>query len=213
MENHESPNDADQGLTRHGFLLETIVKSCRLHSRWMYFWVAFFFLLTCILSLVYIFSRDIHMKHAVLIGAIGTSLGLIGVCISPLTGPAGKGLLNPAFYNMFEMPLKRFMSDSGLSDSDKSEESLDRADSVLRQRAAQEREARLWTNRILAIGVVTALSLVLWLVYHEPLFAFVNEFIGLLITQALFYSQPTAAVRTIELVDREQLGAASELAN
>jgi uncharacterized integral membrane protein len=180
-------------------LRETIERDCRQHRRWMYFWLAFYVVLTAVLVLVFVTTRKAEVRHAVFIGYIGSTLGILGLLISALTGSPGKGLSLVevlGFLNIFKMPLQRFHYEMSSCDVP-SDELLAAAENAVLERAKVERLAWLWINRVPGLVVITTLSIILWLVYHEPAFAAVNMFAGLVITQAQYYTQPSAAMKAI----------------
>jgi hypothetical protein len=184
-------------------LRETIARDCRQHRRWMYFWLAFYIVLTALLVLVFVTTEKPEVRHAAFIGYIGSALGILGLLISALTGSPGKGLSLVeigGFLNIFHMPLRLFHYEMSSCEVPPGE-LVAAAESAVLERAEAERLAWLWINRVPGIVVVTVLSLILWLVYHEPVFAAVNMVAGLLITQAQYYTQPSAAMKA--LVDIE----------
>ncbi len=180
-------------------LRKTIARDCRQHRRWIYFWLAFYIVLTVLLVLVFVTAKKSEVRHAVFIGYIGSTLGIFGLLISALTGSPGKGLSLVeigGFLNIFHMPLRHFHYEMSSCEVPTGE-LVAAAESAVLERAEVERLAWLWINRVPGIVVVTALSLILWLVYHEPVFAVANMFASLLITQAQYYTQPSAAMKAL----------------
>jgi hypothetical protein len=163
----------------------------------------FFIILTTILVLAFAISTDPHVRDAVLIGFIGSALGIIGIFIHAATGPAGRKLPDAASLRIFDSPIEDFVGRYDERDVCEDGECRAEAEELVHNRAQQEREARLPVNRLLSIVVVTVLSLILWLVLREPIFAAINEIAGLIITQTQHYTQPNAVMRYAEALDAE----------
>jgi hypothetical protein len=177
---------------------EAISKDCRQYSRWTHFWLVFYILLAAVTLTVHLTTGDQHLKHAMLFGIIGGCLGVGGMMISPLTGIAGDTEHGFSSFNIFAMPLKSF---TRAGDTGAEEQAVAKL-AALRERAEVEHSARLLVNRLPGLAVVSLFSLLLWLVLDEPGYAVVNLVIGLLITQAQLYTQPTAAMKSPALVER-----------
>lgn len=183
------------GLENDSLLWQALVKDSRQHARWMIFWLLFFCVLTTVLVVGYVTIADEHTRHALLIGFIGSGLGILGIVIHAVTGPPVDSPLDPSSLNIFDSPIEAYLSRHNEGDINENEEHRSEARELLRARAAQEREARKTVNRMLSIVVFTALSLVLWLVFHEPVLAAINEVAGLIITQTQHYTMPSAAMK------------------
>lgn len=189
---------ADSPETRVLSPYEVVQLDCRQHYRWLRRWSAFYTVLLCALVTVNLLASDPATKHATLIGAVGAGLGILGLFIHLLTGTARKGEYHLGFFNIFDTHLRRHLrgNGEGIPNGAGSEDEL-RSD--IEARAELERLARHWANRLLSPVVVTALSLFLWLVFDEPLFALFNEVIGLVLTQAQHYTMPSAALEYMSI--------------
>ena len=188
---------ADSSETRVLSPYEVVQLDCRQHYRWLKGWSIFYVVLLCVLVTVNLVASDVATKHATLVGAVGAGLGIIGLFIHLLTGTARKGEYHLGFFNIFDTHLKKHLHAEG--DSPVGTASTDELISDIEARAELERLAGHWANRLLAPAVVTGLSLFLWLVFDEPLFALFNEVIGLAITQAQHYTMPSAALEYVSI--------------
>ena len=203
MDTYYTSSDRGKDTVRGTLAWDTMQRDSRQNSRWVLFWLEFFIIFTCVLSLGYWMTANHHLEDALLVGIIGTSLGVLGIFISAVTGPAGLSVSSARFWNPFDHPIDDFLARRSLEEV--CEDSDCRADAyrLLKERATQEREARRFVNRLLSIGVVTALSLVLLVVFREPVYAAFNMIFGLLITQTQHYSMPSAAMKAASLLETQ----------
>ena len=196
MEANAGSGGVMRGSESDELLWQALVKDSGQHARWMIAWLIFFCVLTTLLVLFFSITTDEHTRDALLIGFIGSGLGIIGIVIHAVTGPPVESPLDPSSLNIFHMPIERFISEHGEGYPGWDEEHRAEAKALLLARATQEREARRTVNRLLSIVVVTGLSLALWLAFGEPLLAAVNEVAGLVITQVQHYTMPGAAMKS-----------------
>jgi uncharacterized membrane protein len=177
-------------------LRDAIEADSKAHYRWLYFWLVFYFILGALLWYGYAIAKDVDNSHLLLIAAILTTLGFLGVIISPLTGMMGPGVSKAQFLNPFKMLLDPYRDRLNRGDTDPTLRA--HAEMALRGRAKAEKVAWSLPNRMVSIVVVIVLSLILWLAFDMWATALANFVIATGIAQELYYTQPNQAYEAVE---------------
>ena len=136
-------------------------------------------------------ARGSNIGILILVG-----LGFLGMWISPLRGLKGTGVGIGGFLNLFHLPLKdriQELKDAGRWSSP--EERLRAAEELLEHQAAAEKEMRSWPNRLLSLAVITAVDLIIWLVWDALVMALINQGIAMVVSQTHITMAPTASLK------------------
>ncbi len=176
-----------------GVLEESAEKTRLYFIKSMIFYLALIVLIALNLFIIANNSKDRGFSIGVLI-LLG--LGLAGIWISPLRGLRGGGIKLSAFFNLFHLPLQdrlEELKDAGKW-SDKSAREK-RAEELIEQVAAEQKETRAWPNRTLSLTVVTIIDLLIWLVWKNPVSALINQVIASAISQIIISWAPTTAIK------------------
>jgi hypothetical protein len=123
-------------------------------------------------------------------------LGFLGMWISPLRGLKGTGVGAGGFLNLFHLPLKdRIQELKGAGRWSSPEERLRAAEELLEHQAAAEKDTRSWPNRLLSLAVITAVDLIIWLVWDALVMALINQGIAMVVSQTHITMAPTASLK------------------
>jgi len=185
-------------------------------SNWFYYWWMFYIVLIAFMGLGYWTAPSTfptyytHIMHASFINAILGVLGIVGLMVHATTGTLRPPSFKPPAMNIFETTLTRYGSEATGASAPRDEAEQGKAAEALVERGGIELGARCLVNKVLAPPVATiiarisapvivvVLSLILWLAYHEPLFAAITVVIGLATTQIQYYTMPSAAMKYVQ---------------
>jgi hypothetical protein len=185
-------------------------------SRWFYTWWAFYIILITFMAFSYYSAESTfpssytHLMDVTFINGILGVLGIVGLMLHATTGTVRPPSFKPAAMNIFETTLTRYGSETRGASAPRDEAEQGKAAEALVERGGIELGARCLVNKVLAPPwatiiartsapvIVTALSLVLWLAYHEPVFAAITFVVGLIATQIQYYTMPSAAMKYVE---------------
>jgi hypothetical protein len=186
-------------------------------SRWFHIWWAFYIILATFMAFSALTAEvTFHgttgtlLKHVSFINFILGLLGIVGLMLHATTGTLRPPSFKPAAMNIFETTLTRHGSEARGASAPRDEAEQGKAAEALVERAGIEIAARSLVikplappvatifARLSAPVIVTALSLILLLVYHTTLFAIVTFVVGLTITQIQHYTMPSAAMKYVE---------------
>jgi len=196
---------------------KVIDEDLRESTRWSHTWWAFYIILTTLMVFSCLtaegtFAGDtgILLKHVSFINAILGLLGIVGLMLHATTGALRPPSFKPAAMNIFETTLTPYGSEARGASAPLDEAEQGKAAEALVVRAGIEIGARSLVNKALAPPavtifarlsapvIVTALSLILLLVYHTTVFAIITFVVGLTITQIQHYTMPSAAMKYVE---------------
>ena len=188
-------------------------------SRWFYGWWTFYILLTAAMVFGMATSSSTfvnyaklvpQMVHVTFINAILGVLGIVGLMLHATTGTLRPPSFKPAAMNIFETTLTPYGSETRGTGAPLDEAAQGKAAEALVERGGIELGARCLVNKVLAPPVATIIartmapvivvimSLILWLVYHTPMFAAITLVVGLAVTQIQYYTMPSAAMKYVE---------------
>ncbi len=125
-------------------------------------------------------------------------LGINGMWISPLRGLRGERPGLAGFLNLFRFPLSDRLRE--LEEERRWEEPADRlcfAEEILERQAEVEKEMRAWPNRMLSLAVITAVDLIIWLVWKNGVMALVNQAIATVVSQVHISLAPRDSMRAL----------------
>jgi hypothetical protein len=161
--------------------------------------LVFYLVLIAVFALLILIAEDPKARGADIGILILVSLGFLGEWISPLRGLRGSGVGFAGFLNLFHLPLADRLDeleDEGRWNSP--EERLHFAEELLEHQAAAEKEMGAWPNRLLSIVVITAIDLLIWLVWDNWIMALINQVIALVVSQIHINIAPNASLKALE---------------
>ncbi len=179
MENDRRTKDEDTG-----WIISALRRSEKKTKRYFAASMAFYAVVMLALVIMAVYAREPRQRNAFIAFSVLTYLGFNGLWISALRGLRGQRFTLTGFLDLYRLPLSREISE--LEDVKRWNDMgarLVRANEVLQRRAEAEREHRAWPNRLLSLGVITAIDLLVWLVFHNPALALVNQVIAMAISQ------------------------------
>lgn len=184
---------------RLAFMENALEESAAKTYKWLAgSWVFYLLLMAVFLALFLIGETGGDKGFAAMVFVLNF-LGFLGLWISPIRGIRGADAKISGILDLFHLPLSdrlaELRADNLAADPG---ERLQRAEELLREREAQERETRAWPNRLLGIVVITIIDLLVWLVWDEPVLALINQVAAMIINQIQITLAPTAAVKALK---------------
>lgn len=166
----------------------------------------FYSLVMAFLAFLALTAREASSRNAFIAFIVLSYLGFNGLWISSLRGLRGRKFTVGDFLRLFRLPLTAELKKLEDGEGWSGEEERNRfALEQLELQAKAEREHLAWPNRILSLSVITAIDLLVWLVWHNPLMALVNQVVAMTISQIHINLGPKASLKAaVELKPRGQ---------
>jgi hypothetical protein len=147
-------------------------------TKWWRGWLAGYSLLTVGQGTVYVLSSDPGLRADTLVGAAGSSLGLLSVAFAPMHSRSAATTFRSSASNTPATHLAK----------------LEQGERLLRQTSEEAELATSWLAHAASTAVAIASGLTLWLVYDRPVQGGLTFGAGLLIGQSQIRTYPAAPI-------------------
>lgn len=191
------------------WVIGTLRESERRTKRYFVGSIMFYALVIAFLVFLTLTAREASLRNAFIAFIVLSYLGFNGLWISSLRGLRGRKFSLGDFLRLFRLPLTaelRKLEDEDGWDSEEEREHF--ALEQLELQAKAENEHLAWPNRILSLSVITAIDLLVWLVWHNPVMALANQVVAMAISQIHINLGPKVSMKAVaELKQSERRSA------
>ncbi len=177
-------------------IVKTLRESERKTRNYFTSTLVFYAVVLAALAVLAFTAGEAKARNAYIGFIILSYLGLNGLWISALRGLRGEKLTVGSFLSLYRLPLTGALEELEKNDKLSDPEGrLRRSEELLRRQSEAEKEHRAWPNRALSIAVITAIDLIIWLVWHNPAMAIANQVIATIISQVHISLGPKASMK------------------
>jgi hypothetical protein len=189
----EEPREPEQppSQARLEFLQQRLTQGQSSSTVWWYGWLAGYSAATVGQGVVYGVSRDPGVRANMLVGGVGSLLGVAATLFSRLPSISAGDKLEKL---------------DG-STPEAAEKKLQLGESLLRQSADAEAFGRSWVAHGVGFLVAVGQGVVLWAGYGRPLDGAISFATSVVISEAQIFTQPTRAIDDRREYDRRFFGA------